>query len=100
MLIDHPNGDVRVTADIPDCVFTFADRGVFKSVTIHNDHPIDRMTSRVIDDASIPAMVTHRLPNGLVVTLWPDGYLQVGRSGQDPTPGYDARITPDGIEIL
>jgi len=87
-------GSIRITPDIPKNV-ELPPAGVFSSIEVANHHPIDPATSRVIDDASIPAMVTVTLTDGTLVSIWPNGTCQVSRDGEDT--GHLYSISASGI---
>ena len=88
MLVTTPYGSHVIHADVPANVTELPASGVFKEVDVANWHPIDRKTSRVIDDASIPSMVTLTMADGSRMAIWPDGTVVRYPLGSEHATGW------------
>jgi hypothetical protein len=100
MLVTTPYGNLVIHADVPANVTELPASGVFKEVDVINWHPIDRATSRVIDDASIPSMITLTMADGSRMAIWPDGTVvryPVPGDTRNLTHEYSFVTSPEGI---
>jgi hypothetical protein len=86
--MEFMHADIPAGVALPEC-------GVFASVEVHNDHPLNPVGGWPITDASIPTYVTCRMDDGTVIALWPNGICQVAPN--EASTGYLVQLTPNGI---
>lgn len=89
------DGALSITADVPKDTST-PPAGYFQEIKVLNWHGIRATDSRVMSDATIPAMVEHTLADGAKLLVWPDGTFVMYPDGYGGE-SYSQKITRSGV---
>lgn len=93
---DNPvDGAHIITADVPENTST-PPAGYFHEIKVLNWHGIRSTDSKIMSDATIPAMVEFSMPDGAKLLVWPDGTFVMYGHGFDGE-SYSLKITADGV---
>lgn len=85
-----------IIPDYPEGV-VLPEQGIFRRIDVTDWHPLDPTAGRIIDDATMPALVELTMDDGWIFSLWPDGTFVVSRDDTDTDTGWSGLIKPEGI---
>lgn len=93
---EDTTGVLKITSDVPDDT-ELPTCGYFGEIVVSNWHGIRYTDSKVMVDATIPAMVELEMADGSRLTIWPDGTFVVAPRGAQNHETWSMKVTPEGV---